>query len=251
MCEYHRAPARGRGGIMYTMLAEGLTLSPLGVTLYFLVITLWSVVVAYVVTFGNTPAQGVHTESSAHASANEAHGPMNAHTPVEPTRAKPFRGFSPYEGFKSYAQGETVTVEDIVKGLARESGASALHSAHIAHEQTVMHEHDTKKIASTAQANAFLSLLVEGEKEEAFQMLRDIEEAGEGAEPFLKRVLTAVESALQARIGGGTCDVRVMEILGNCDTPALEKLVSALATADKGRQSGKLALTRAFSALKG
>lgn len=232
------------------MLAEGLTLSPLGITFYFLVIALWSVVVAYVVTFGNDAGGGAHEVTSAHAGAPDAHGPMHAHTPVEPTRAKPFRGFSPYEGFKSYAQGETVTVEDIVKGLARESGASALATAHAMHEEVSMQEHDTKKTTSTAQANAFLSLMVEGERDEAFSMLRDIEEQGEGAEPFLKRVLTAVESALEARIGGGTCDMRVMEILGNCDTPALEKLVSALQTADKGKQSGKLALTRAFSALK-
>lgn len=230
------------------MFAEGLSLSPFGITGYFLAVTLWSVVVAYVVTFGNDTGSA-HAEAPAHGADHTAHGAIHTPAPVEPTRAKPFRGFSPYEGFRSYAQGETVTVEDIVKGLARESGASMMATAHAMHEDKKAHDTETKKVASTAQTSAFLSLLVEGEKEETFQMLRDIEEAGEGAEPFLRRVLTAVESALEARIGGGTCDVRVMEILGNCDTPALEKLVSALQTADKGRQSGKLALTRAFGAL--
>lgn len=231
------------------MIAEGFVLGPLGIALYFFAIALWSAVVAYVVIFGNDSSSGhdtgVHT-----APSPVTHGSSH-HAPVEPTRAKPFRGFSPYEGFKSYAQGETVTVEDIVKGLARESGAQSLHVARTMHDEPRQEAHDPKKAVSTAQVNAFLDLLIQGERDAVFDMLRDIEEHGEGAEPFLTRVLTAVESALQARMSGGTCDIRVMEILGNCETPALEKLVASLSTADKGKQSGKLALTRALTALKG
>jgi hypothetical protein len=230
------------------MIAEGLSLGPLGIALYFLVIALWSAVVAYVVIFGNDRGGGGEAhDAHAHAPASASHGVSHA-APVEPTRAKPFRGFSPYEGFKSYAQGETVTVEDIVKGLARESGATAIHNAHMVHEEAKAH--DSKKAASSAQANAFLELMVQGERDATFDMLRDIEEHGEGAEPFLRRVLTAVEAALETRMGGATCDIRVTEILGNCDTPVLERLVAALQTADKGKQAGKLALTRAFGALK-
>lgn len=230
------------------MIADGFVLGPLGIALYFLVIALWSAVVAYVVIFGNDSGGG----HDAHAPASpvaSSHGPSH-HTPVEPTRAKPFRGFSPYEGFKSYAQGETVTVEDIVKGLARESGASALHEAKEMHEVKPA-SHDPAKAVSVAQVNAFLDLLVQGERDAVFDMLRDIEEHGEGAESFLTRVLSAVESALQARMNGGTCDIRIMEILGNCETPSLEKLAAALATGDTGKQGGKLALTRALGALKG
>lgn len=234
---------------MGSMIAEGLALGPLGIALYFLLVALWSAVVAYVVIFGNDSGGG----HDAHGHAPEAavsHGPSHGHAPVEPTRAKPFRGFSPYEGFKSYAQGETVTVEDIVKGIARESGALAVHEAREMHEAPKAVMHDPKKAASSAQANAFLELMVQGERDAAFEMLRDIEEHGEGAESFLSRVLSAVESALEARIGGSVCDLRVKEILGDCETPALEKLVAALKTADNGQQSGKLALARAFSALK-
>lgn len=229
------------------MIAEGFAFSPLVTVLYFLAIAVWSAVAAYVVIFGTESGGGHETHASVpHGGESHGHAPA---APVEATRAKPFRGFSPYEGFKSYAQGETVTVEDIVKGLARESGASALHIAHEVHDPKP-HDHDPKKMASSAQVNAFLDLLVQGERDAVFEMLRDIEEQGEGAEPFLTRVITAVESALEARIGGATCDLRTMEVLGNCETPALEKLVAALQTADTRKQSGKLAITRAFSALK-
>jgi len=231
------------------MIADGLALSGLGLIGYFALVTLWSAIVAYVVTFANEPVSGhgsvVPVSVAAHGPVTSAHGPA----PVEATRAKPYRGFSPYEGFKSYATGETVTVEDIVKGLARESGALALHNAQTMHEVPKVQE--PHRPASSAQANAFLDMLVQGERDATFDMLRDIEEHGEGAEPFLRRVLGAIESALEARIGGATCDLRVMEILGNCETPALEKLVHALSTVETGKkQSGKLALTRAFGALK-
>lgn len=231
---------------MGLMIAEGLSLGPVGIAGYFLLVTLWSALVAYVVTFAKESAHGgahAHASAPAHAPSATSHHAA----PVEPTRAKPYRGFSPYEGFRSYAQGETVTVEDIVKGLARESGAAAIHNAHAMHNDV---QPAAKPTASSAQVNAFLDLMVQGERDGAFEMLRDIEDHGEGAEPFLRRVLTAVESALEARIGGGTCDLRVMEILGNCETPALEKLVHALSTSGSGKQAGKLALTRAFGALK-
>lgn len=230
------------------MIADGLALGPAGIALYFVVITLWSAIVAYVVIFGSDSGDG-HAGHAVASAETSSHGPSH-HAPVEPTRAKPFRGFSPYEGFKSYAQGETVTVEDIVKGIARESGAYAVHEVKEMHDVKPM-SHDPTKAASVAQVNAFLDLLVQGERDAVFDMVRDIEEHGEGAESFLTRVLTATESALQARMNGGTCDIRIMEILGNCETPALEKLVAALATGDKGSQGGKLALTRALGALKG
>lgn len=233
------------------MLSDGLELNSLGVTLYFVLVGVWSLIVAYIVTFaGSKSGHGGHGDTHGSLHGHAASESSHAFAPVEPTRAKPFRGFSPYEGFKSYAQGETVTVEDIVKGIARESGAASLHDAHAMHDEPKAHAHDPAKAASSAQANAFLDLLVQSERDDAHAMLRDIEEHGEGAEPFLKRVLTAVESALNARKNGGTCDLRTMEVLGNCETPALEKLAAALATADGDTQGGKLALTRALSALK-
>jgi len=233
------------------MVANGLQLGGLGVFLYFMLVGVWSVVVAYVITFAS--GEGDHgAHAGAHSGATGLGAPHTAHAPlpVEPTRAKPFRGFSPYEGFKSYAQGDVVTIDDIVFGLARESGATELHNARVMHDEAKPHAHQSTNVAPASQANAFLELLVSGERDGAFAILRDVEEHGEGAESFLKRTFTAVESALEARIGGGTCDMRVMEILGRCDTPVLEKLVSALATADGDTKGGKLALTRAFGALK-
>jgi hypothetical protein len=122
-----------------------------------------------------------------------------------------------------------------------------MHSAHEALEH-MPHKHETVP-ASTAEVNAFLSALVARDRETAFALLRNIEEHGEGAESFLRRALTAVESALGARVKGNVCDPSLVEILGSCDTPAIEKLLEALSTADGGT-GAKLAITRALNALK-
>ncbi len=109
------------------------------------------------------------------------------------------------------------------------------------------HAHHKAEPVESAEANEFLRLLVDGEKDAAHEKLREIEAHGEGAEPFLRRVLTAVENALNARLNNGTCDLGTIEVLGSCDTPVLEQLSRALAD---GKHGGKLALTRAFNALQ-
>lgn len=249
-----RNPPRPREGPRWYYIAnmEGLELNALGLGIYFGLLMLWSAVVAYLIIFGLTSQAQKGGHGGAHQDTGGSHGHGGGHgahaaVPIAPTRAKPFRGFSPYEGFKSFAQGETVTVEDIVKGLARESGALAMHSAHEALEH-MPHRH-TSAPAPSADVNAFLSALVAKDRETAFALLRNIEEHGEGGETFLRRALHAVESALSARLKGNVCDPSLIEILGSCDTPVIEKLVEALSTAE-GSTGSKLAITRALNALK-
>jgi hypothetical protein len=249
------------------VMESGLSLGPSGIALYFGALLLWSLVLAYFIVFGfGKKAKGGHAGAhhghGAHHPPAPHHGPAHgaghggghgAHpAPPPPPPQKPFRGFSSYDGFKSFATGDTLTIEDIVKGLARESGAAALHEAEVAEDARPdhddhPHEHDPLQAASAAQANEFLRLLVDGERDSAYETLREIEAHGEGAEPFLRRVLTAVESALNARMNNGTCDLATMDVLGSCDTPVLEQLARALTD---GKHGGKLALTRAFNALK-
>lgn len=246
-------------------MADGLTLDPLGMALYFGALLLWSMFVAYVLVFGKPKAEHGHGDSYVHA-PSKGHGDHDAHAPAAhagghghhapppppPKPAKPFRGYSEYDGFKSFATGDSITIEDIVKGLVRESGAAAVHEAEVAedaspHADEHPHEHNPAQAASSAQANEFLKLLVEGKRDDAYETLREIEEHGEGAEPFLTRVLTAVEAALNSRLTGATCDLRTLDVLGGCDTPVVEQLARALAD---GKHGGKLALTRAFNALQ-
>jgi hypothetical protein len=248
-------------------MTYGLDLDPLGLALYFGGLFIWSAFLAYLIVFGLQKKPASHGASGhGHAIAPSSHGLGGfggpapgasqgiSRGPAKAAKAPPkeFRGYSPYEGFKSFATGDTLTIEDIVKGLARESGATALHEAEVAEDASPAHddhphEHDPALAASAAQANEFLRLLVEGERDGAFEALREIEEHGEGAEPFLQRVLSAVEAALNSRLSGGVCDLRTLEVLGSCDTPVIEQLARALAD---GKHGGKLALTRAFNALK-
>lgn len=240
-----RAPLGARGVIMGVMIEGGLALSPVGITLYFLVVTLWSAVVAYVIIFGNQGAKesGEHAH---HAQTAPAH--HTAHeAPVEPTRAKPFRGFSPYEGFKSYAQGETVTVEDIVKGILRESQAAP---SSLPYMPAPVEDIKLSSITKTSppEVNVFLELIAHAERDSAQDFLRDIEEKGE-TDAFFMSAHDAVDALITARIEGSASDVRTREIFASTDTEKLHLLRDALATGKGGKNSAKLALTRALSAL--
>jgi hypothetical protein len=239
---------------------HGLDLNAFGIFLYFAILFLWSMFVAYVLVFGVTSKGGEShdTHGGGHAPEPSSHG-HHAPAPVEETRAKPFRGFSPYEGFKSYAQGETVTVEDIVKGLARETEHSILSFAediaqqlpHVRHEEPPLVKPPVTGIApeSSPLVGEFIEAVARGDRDTAFAMLRDIEDHGEGSEAFLKKVVALIEGALESRKSGVPADRKVREALLPYETPTVEELAKALATAE-GKTGSKLALTRAFSALK-
>lgn len=108
--------------------------------IYFVLIGLWSAVAAYVVIFRIAPSMGFGPRPAgghgAHAPAHEEHhppthkdpmlvehhAPMAGHpapAPAEKPQTDHRRSFSAYEGFRSFATGPELTVEDIVKGLSR------------------------------------------------------------------------------------------------------------------------------------
>ena len=89
---------------------------------YFLFLALWSAGVAYALLFVLIPyffgkkkghAKQAHHAPAHHAPAHHAPHRAPAHHPRR-------RRFSAHEGFRSFAEGVELTVEDIVKGLARE-----------------------------------------------------------------------------------------------------------------------------------
>ncbi len=94
----------------------------LDAAIYLLLLTLWSAVISYILMFrvapmfftqshgGHAPA---HAEPVAHPPAPR---PIPRHDPQSTGR----KSFSAYEGFKSFAQGPELTVDDIVQGISRE-----------------------------------------------------------------------------------------------------------------------------------
>lgn len=92
--------------------------------IYFVLIGLWSAVASYVAIFRIGPLLRFGSARSAdtvdplladHHAPLAAHPAPSPHAPVTDRR----RSFSAYEGFKSFAKGPELTVEDIVKGLSR------------------------------------------------------------------------------------------------------------------------------------
>lgn len=76
---------------------------------YYVALVLWSGIVAYYLLFG------IFRDTSSKKPAHTNH----EHTTAAPPAGDPPRSYSMHEGFKSYKQGEELTVEDIVKGLSR------------------------------------------------------------------------------------------------------------------------------------
>ena len=184
---------------------------------------------------------------------------------------EPSRAYSPYEGFKSFARNGALSIDDIVKGLAH---SRAMHSAEpnreeVQTEPTYEHTEPIDEIAGPTPSqpvqdsvrptrskglHGFISVLVQGNREEVFATLRDQVKNGTSPEVMLTASVCLLDDAYRARIDGTPCDPDVALITSRLDTTTLEKLVTALATAvDSSYSSGvtgaKLALTRALAVL--
>lgn len=114
----------------------GLDLGPVGTTLYWAGLVLWSLALGYLVLFGAVPLAGrrlksfgtnvgasLNAQAVAHAKQEqeeeketERSGVINLSTQTAPQKAS---RYSAYEGFKSLADEGALTIDDIVKGLSR------------------------------------------------------------------------------------------------------------------------------------
>ena len=268
----------------------GLELEPLGPLLYSAALSVWALALAYLVLFGVAPfvnrrlrELGVRVMATLNAMENAPPTlAVGAPTPSGvgavtrqelATDASP--SYSSYHGFKSFGKNETLSIEDIVKGLAREhrvepiyenvepifDHAEPLSSASTGGaraderiEPTADVAVSTETVTIPAHTRGFTVALLEGDRAAVFAALR-AHVRGEGApETFIHSAVCLLDDAYRSRVDGTPCDPSIARITERLATPTFEKLIAALTTAiDASYESGitgaKLALTRALGVL--
>jgi len=268
----------------------GLDLGPVGTVVYWLMLVLWSLGLSYLFLFklipfvkGGAVAFGQNVHVALNTDTHGGHGP-SAHTPyagnvedihipntepiMESTLAMPSRGYSTYDGFRSFATGGALSIDDIVKGLSRQPApAEPVHEApapiapaiaeaveapatpmNFADEAPAIHR------AADTNVRGFIAALIDGDRTAVFGTLRTIAKGGGSSQTFLTDAVSALDDAYRARIDGTPVDPAVASILAATMTPTLERLIAALATAVDSSYShdstaAKLALTRAFAVI--
>ncbi|KKW45341.1 MAG: hypothetical protein UY97_C0025G0005 [Parcubacteria group bacterium GW2011_GWB1_57_6] len=173
------------------------------------------------------------------------------------------RGYSPYEGFKSFAHNGALSIDDIVKGLARNHPAPEPEPVRENIEpiyQNVEPIENAARAGVAASSTApihirgLIAALVEGDRAAVFAGLRQHMRGGGPSEQLISNMVFLLDDAYRARIDGTECDADVARVIARLDTPTLEKLVAALTTAidssySAGVTGAKLALTRALAVL--
>jgi hypothetical protein len=212
----------------------------------------------------------MHEEPSGEVHAHAHTTPEHTQTPVN-------------EGFRSFAQGATLTIDDIVNGLAREAQARPSATAHdLRPDFMIREDHAATTAASfdapvppqeetvletaprTAPVHAhispdvrdFLSALLHGDRETVFATIRNITRSGGNSEEFLTHAVCALDDAYRAQVDGSVCHPDIARLTAQCHPSFLEKVVTALTTAVDGSYSTgvtgvKLALTRALAVVNG
>jgi hypothetical protein len=278
----------------------GLDLGPIGTVIYWLGLIAWSIAAAYLILFtaipfafrkmsafgadvtavlNQAPAPAL-AHADAHASSHaytDAAPHLMPHAPVVPVHRAPEQdgsAFDSFQGFRSYAKSDELTIDDIVKGLSREALRTeadhlpALRTpAYVAMTQknvepiapelpvAIGHVEPIVTAAATthpADVRGFVSALVEKDKDAVFGALRQIVRGGGNLEQFLTQATHALDDVFRARIDGTPADPEMVRICSDCDTPAIEKMVGHLATAIDSSYStdttgAKLAVTRALN----
>jgi hypothetical protein len=167
----------------------------------------------------------------------------------ETSREAP-RGYSSYEGFKSFAHNGALSIEDIVKGLARNVEPIYENVEPIVNDIIV----NTASVSAPMNTRDFISALVRGDRVAVFAGLRQHVQGTESPEQLISAAVCLLDDAYRARVDGTDSDVDIARLVARLDTPTLEKLISALMTAidsrySVGMTSAKLALTRALAVL--
>lgn len=283
----------------------GLDLGPVGTALYWLTLLLWSGAAAYLILFGAMPFALKKTKifgasvqavlnaqppaATAAAVASVAARPAPPPPPAPPANPPPVMAAAPApspvrptparEGFRAFAASNgALTIEDIVKGLSRESGMvfeqSAMPSSFAPAPARMPQptEGVTPAPAPVAEPQpspapaapaaypqevpAFIATLLAGDRDALFAMLRAIARSGADTQEFLAQAALAVDDAYRAHVEGTPVHPEIARITESCHPAFLEKLVAALATAvDSSYSSGvtgtKLALTRALAIVNG
>lgn len=290
----------------------GLELGPWGTALYWLMLIMWSLAAAYLVFFTalpfayqragnfggkvkealNTPAPAVshavaHSTHAApathgHAPAQASHG-HDAHGSHASRVEEAPTGYQAHQGFRSMASGAALTIDDIVKGLAREAEARPQASAHDLRAADVLTHAPAPVVAEEVQVpvyvpaaevaapvartetpiapvshdvREFLAALIAGNRDAVFGTVRTITREGGDSEEFLTHAVCALDDAYRSRVDGSVCHPDIASLTAACHPSFLERLVTSLTTAVDGSYSTgvtgvKLALTRALAVVNG
>ena len=277
----------------------GLDLGPAETIVYWVALIAWSLALAYLVLFGAVPFAGRYArgfgdrvsfalnererqfrdgytapakpmKQSVQAMPVATHGERRTESPREAPR-----GYSSFDGFRSFAHNDALSVEDIVKGLTRAPQASLqpmtepirdtvepifemVEPISDSAESEMPLESEPKKTDETsttpADIRGFTMALVEGDRTAVFAGLRQHMGGGGTAESLLSATACLLDDVYRARVEGTSCDPDIARLTARLATPTLEKLVMSLTTAIDSSYStdvtgAKLALTRALSTL--
>jgi hypothetical protein len=168
------------------------------------------------------------------------------------------RGYSTYDGFKSFGKSEALTIDDIVKGLAREpmsarpSVPERAPQMREAPAATQVPRVEMKEMPTDVRG--FVGALMHGDKDAAFGTIRTVIRGGGSVETFLTSALVALDDAYRARVDGTALDPEIARMTASIETPRLERMVGALATAVDSSYSidataAKVAVTRALGVI--
>ncbi|MHB1162936.1 MAG: hypothetical protein ACYCZZ_00175 [Minisyncoccota bacterium] len=295
-------PHVGAHPLAYLYLSQipytGLDLGPIGTALYWIALIGWSIALAYLMIFGAIPftSRSVRTFGARVSDALNAQNFAPAVAAPQPrvyataasappsveetTQPEAPRGYSPYEGFKSFAHNGALSIDDIVKGLSREQAALATHrgsgfapaaapvepviepiapiledtSFQPYTEPIVSPAKASEPVSIPADVRGLTSALVEGDRAAVFAGLRQLVRGGGAPERLVSSVACLLDDTYRARIDGSQCDAAVARLTARIDTPTLEKLIASLTTAIDSSYSdnvtgAKLAFTRALAVL--
>lgn len=286
----------------------GLDLGPWGTALYWIMLILWSLAAAYLVLFNGLPlayrkvgsfgsnvkevlkqpaaasthtVTTHHTPAASHAPAHHAapshtasHG--NTHEHATPAEApKGYQAYQAQEGFRSFASGGALSIDDIVKGLAREAEARPTATAHdirpnflvetsTEHGEPSHHVYVAMDAPAQAQVQTetveeapvvvaaapapvatpvnedvrtFIAALLSGDRETVFGTIRGITRTGGDSEAFLTHAVCALDDAYRSRVDGSVCHPDIAAVTADCHPSFLERVVTALTTAVDGSYS--------------
>ena len=286
-------PHIGAQPLAYLYLSQipytGLDLGPVGTAMYWLALTCVALAASYLILFSAVP----FARRSVYSFVARVSGVLNAPEPAPsgaasaapreaPAAPEPHeklleapRGYSSYDGFRSFAHNGALSIEDLVKGLSREHAArvaartepvsapeadAAPMQANVEpifeHVEIIQDGPPEGSLPSGASTDVrgFAAALVEGDRAGVFAGLRQYVRGGGAPERLISSVACLVDDAYRARIDGSPCDATMARLTARLDTPTLEKLVVALTTAIDSSYSdnvsgAKLALTRALAVL--
>ena len=286
-------PHIGPQPLAYLYLSQipytGLDLGPVGTAVYWLALVCVALAAAYLILFSAVPfvRRSMHTFAARvsgvlNAPALVPSAAVSAAPQVSSPAPKPYeklpeapRGYSSYDGFRSFAHNGALSIEDLVKGLSREhvtrvaarTEPVSVREADVAsvqanvepifeHVETIQEDAPEGSLPSGASTDVrgFAAALVEGDRAGVFAGLRQYVRGGGAPERLVSSVACLVDDAYRARIDGSPCNAAMARLTARLDTPTLEKLVVALTTAIDSSYSdnvagAKLALTRALTVL--